>query len=126
MRYLFLATALWHTLAAYYFLFRPQRLLRSLTHEEPVSPVAVDVLRFLGGLNLGYVALAVWGAAQAPLVAWASWVLALANGSQFGLDLLAHHNGRWRRQLLRITLGDGLFTLAHATNLAFLSGYFPG
>ena len=117
MRYLFLATALWHACASYFFLFRPQRILESLTTEVPVSPTARDVLRFLGALNLGYVAVAVAGATQAT-AAGACVVLALANGSQLAVDLYAHRTGRWKPRLAVITLLDGFFTLAFGVCLA--------
>ena len=121
MRYLFLATALWHTCAVYYFLFRPQHVLRLLTNEVPVSPVARDVLRFLGALNLGYVVVAGAGALQATAVAGASLVLALANGSQLALDLYAHRTGRWKQRLVVITLLDGFFTLSYGGYLTYLT-----
>lgn len=119
MRYLFLVTALWHTAAAYYFLLRPGQVLRSLTNEAPVSPIATDVVRFLGGLNLGYAVVAGAGACHATPAAGASLVLALANGSQLALDLYAHRTGRWTRRLVSITLLDGIFTLAYGVCLAF-------
>ena len=118
MRYLFLAAALWHACACYFFLLRPQRLLEALTTEVPVSPIARDVLRFLGAINLGYVAVAVAGAAGATPAAGASLVLALANGSQLAVDLYAHRSGRWKPRLAIITLLDGFFTLAFGIGLA--------
>ena len=121
MRYLFLATALWHGCAAYYFLCRPRYVLESLTTEAPVSPIAVDVLRFLGALNVGYVAVAAAGAGQLAPAVGASGALALANGSQLVMDLFAHRSGRWKQRLGIITLLDGLFTLAYVAYLAYLS-----
>ena len=118
MRYLFLAAALWHTCAAYYFLLRPRQVLRSLTNEAPVSPIAGDVLRFLGALNIGYAAVAAAGAGHATPAAGASLVLALANGSQLAVDLYAHRTGRWKKKLVAITLLDGFFTLAYGGHLA--------
>lgn len=121
MRYLFLATALWHTSAAYFFLLRPQRVLRSLTNEAPVSPIAADVLRFLGALNMGYAVVAGAGACQATPAAGVSLVLALANGSQLAVDLYAHRTGRWKQRLVAITLLDGFFALAYGGYLIYLA-----
>ena len=121
MHYLLIATALWHTLALYYFLLHPQRMLEEFTHERPVSPIARDLMQFLGALNAGYIALAIWAACQPLPLAWVSLVLALANGSQFVVDLLAHRSGRWKTKLLRITLVDGFFMLVYVAQFACLT-----
>ena len=121
MHYVLIATALWHTLAMYYFLLHPQRMLEDFTHERPVSPIARDMMRFLGAFNAGYVALAVWAACQPLPLAWVSLVLALANGSQFGIDVRAHRSGRWKMKLLRITLLDGFFMLVYMAQFVYLT-----
>lgn len=96
-------------------------MLERLTDEVPVSPIAIDVLRFLGALNVGYVVVAVAGAWPATPAAGASVVLAFANGSQLAVDLYAHQSGRWKPQLKAITVLDGFFTLAYAGYLACLA-----
>ena len=44
-------TALWHALATYHFLFFAGRTIRRTTRERPVSPIATEILRFLGAIN---------------------------------------------------------------------------
>ncbi|WP_210521961.1 hypothetical protein [Hymenobacter terricola] len=94
-------------------------MLESLTSEVPVSPIAVDVLRFLGALNIGYVLVAGAGAYGATSAVGASAALGLANGSQFVLDLYAHRSGRWKQRLKGITVLDGLFMLVHGVYLTY-------
>ncbi|RYF73268.1 MAG: hypothetical protein EOO39_10710 [Cytophagaceae bacterium] len=106
---LLIATAVWHTLAMYFFLVHPRQVLKALTNERPVSLIAVDVVRFLGALNGGYVALAGWAAWQPLPLVWVGVVL--ANGSQFIIDLLAHRSVRWTTKLLPVTLIDCAFTV---------------
>ncbi len=118
MRYLLVATALWHSLAMYYFLLRPRQTLEDFTHERPVSPIAKDLMRFLGALNAVYVALAGWAACHLLPIAWVSLILGLANGSQFVIDLAAHKSAHWKMILLRITLLDGFFMLVYIIHFA--------
>jgi len=116
----FVATALWHALAAWHFTLFPERTLKRTTRERPVNPFATELFRFLGGLNL---ALTVLALASLRVPASAQWACALAlmvgNASQFVVDV------RVRRLRLadgamfwQIYIGDGLFTLANALVLA--------
>lgn len=115
-------TALWHLLAAYHFALHPGRTIARYSHERPVSPVAAELIRFLGGLNL---ALAVLGGASFAFPPAALWPFALcffvANLTQAVIDLQAHRKGLTRPAFLRdITLGDGIAT---ALNLGVLGLY---
>lgn len=157
------ATAIWHAMAAYYFIFRTDYMVRCCckraiplastslllwqlkyaTHARPVSEIAKDLFRFLGGINTGFVALALAGLlwsskhSHLPTVYFA---LAVANFSQFAFDVVCHRSGRWVEPLLQnrvykhvsiadsiafhscrwvdrnlapITFGDAAFTLAN-------------
>jgi hypothetical protein len=106
----FLLAALWHAAASFYFLFTTYRMLGSHTFERPVSPVAADMMQFLGAMNLPYVVASLIGAMGPPVLrAPLLLIVALANLSQFARDLVAHASGRWKRRLLFITIVDGAF-----------------
>ena len=51
-----LATAACHAAAAWHFTLFPERTLARTTDERPVSPLAAELFRFLGGMNVGLVA----------------------------------------------------------------------
>ncbi|MFO0748032.1 MAG: hypothetical protein U1F43_20585 [Myxococcota bacterium] len=109
-------TAAWHALAVWHFTATPARTIARTTHERPVSPVAVELLRFLGAFNVGYAALALLAAfvfpASRPL---AFVVLALANVSQAIVDLRVQRLGLARGPMFKqILAGDVVFTIANA------------
>jgi hypothetical protein len=109
---IFISTAIWHFLAAYYFMVNPQNILKSHTFEENISPISVDILRFLGAINVGYFATGVIACFTVEKFFYAL-ILMLANLSQFIFDIFAHLSGRWKKRLLVITIGDGIFSLLH-------------
>ena len=114
-------TALWHAAAAYFFIARTEGMLAVHTHERPVSPVAQDMMRFLGGINTGYAVLAVCGIRQTGVaLAVISGTLAIANLSQFWFDVVAHRSGRWKKRLRFITAGDGMFAVLQGVTTAWL------
>lgn len=123
MMYLFIATAVWHLLAVYFFLIQPTRTLRSFTVDEFVSPLARDLIQFLGALNVGYCLLAAWAALQAAPFLIGNVVLAIANGSQFLMDLSAHRHDVWQKKLLGITIVDGFFMITHGLAFAYITWY---
>ena len=108
-------TALWHGLATWHFGFHPARTLAVTTSERPVSPIAMELFRFLAGLNLALVALALLSLTQPPgarLVAFA--VLALANATQLLLDARVRRLGLAHGALFaQILAGDAVFTAAN-------------
>jgi hypothetical protein len=107
---IFLLEALWHGAASFYFLARTGRMLGAYTNVRPVAPVAIDMMQFLGAMNLPFVVASLIGAAAAPqLRAPLLLTVALANLSQFAKDLHAHSSGRWKRRLMFITVVDGTF-----------------
>jgi len=108
----FLLAALWHGAASFYFLAKAGRMLGAHTFERPVAPVAVDMMQFLGAINLPFVVASLLGAMAPPaLRAPLLLTVSLANLSQFAKDLHAHASGRWKSRLLFITIVDGLFGL---------------
>jgi len=115
---LFMANAVWHGLAVFYFIFKPRGILNKYTHIRPVSEQASDILKFLGAMNSGYFLLAILGFIRSykhnQLRTTDLWVLALGNFSQFVFDLIAHSNGRWKTKLLQITIPDGVFSFLNA------------
>ena len=123
MSYLFIATAVWHSLAAYFFLIQPTRTLRSFTVGEPIAPIAKDLIQFLGAINIGYIILSAWGACQTSPFLIGNAVLSVANGSQFLMDLSAHRHDRWGKKLIGITIVDGFFMVAHGLALIYLTQY---
>lgn len=60
-RLVFSSAFTWHTLAARYFIISPYGILRSLTNVTPISFLTMDVMQYLGGLNIGYAILALQG-----------------------------------------------------------------
>lgn len=105
--------ALWHALAAWHFALFPGRTLARTTRERPVNPIAAELFRFLGGLNLALVGLGV-GACFAPREAQvlAAACLSLANLTQFVQDLRVRRADLARGPFfLQILVGDGLFTV---------------
>lgn len=106
----FLLAALWHGAASFYFLAKAGRMLGAHTFERPVAPVAMDMMQFLGAINLPFVVASLIGATAPPaLRAPLLLTVSLANLSQFAKDLHAHASGRWKSRLLFITIVDGLF-----------------
>lgn len=108
-------TALWHLLAVWHFTFFPERTLARTTRERPVQVVAAELFRFLGGINAGFVVLALASLALPLEARWPAFAaLAVANLSQALVDVrvsrlgLAH--GGFFRQIL---IGDVAFTLAN-------------
>lgn len=78
---------------------------------QPVAPtVAVDAMRFLGAMNSGYALLSgmalVRSVRAGRVRASDAAVLAMANFSQFAMDVVMHRNGLARRALWQITGGD--------------------
>jgi hypothetical protein len=116
-----LSTALWHALAAWHFVVTPARTLARTTRERPVSALAAELFRFLGGLNLACVVLAVGAALSPGAQALAAGALATANLTQLLQDLRVRRLGLARGPMFATILaGDALFTLANALLLAEL------
>lgn len=113
-------TALWHLLAFWHFALFPGRTLALTTRERPVSEVATELLRFLGGLNLAPVALALTSLAMAPAQRWTAFLaLAVANASQLVVDLRVQRLGLARGPFFtQILVGDCFFTAANLLALA--------
>jgi hypothetical protein len=107
---IFLLAAAWHGAASFYFLARTGAMLGAHTYDRPIAPVTIDMMQFLGAINLPFVVASLIGATAAPsLRAPLLLTVALANLSQFAKDLHAHASGRWKRRLLFITVVDGSF-----------------
>ncbi len=105
-------TAIWHLLAFWHFTFHPERTLARTTRERPVNVLATELFRFLGGMNLALVVLALASLALSDAHRWPVFLaLAIANSSQFAVDLrvrrLALAQGAFFAQIL---VGDALFT----------------
>lgn len=109
-------TALWHGLAAWHFGLYPARTIARTTAERPVSPIAVELLRFLGAINLGFVVLAVVAIAPFAEARRAAFVaLAVANLSQAIVDRRVQRLGLARGPMFQqIFVGDVVFTAANA------------
>ena len=110
-------SALWHFLAFWHFALYPERTLARSTKERPVSRISAELFRFLGGMNVGMVVLALAAIALPEEHRWPAFVALMAgNLSQLVIDLrvkrlgLAH--GGFFRQ---VTIGDAFFTLANAS-----------
>jgi hypothetical protein len=109
----FALTAAWHALAAWHFTLFPDRTLRRTTNERPPSVIAVELFRFLGGLNAALAALAILAIVLPGARVAAALVLAIANGSQALQDLRVRRLGLARgRFFAQILVGDALFALA--------------
>lgn len=110
-----LLTALWHALAFWHFTFFPERTLARTTNERPINTIAAELFRFLGGINLALVVLALFSLALSPAERWPAFLsLATANLSQLLVDLrvkrLRLARGPFFTQIL---WGDALFTAAN-------------
>ncbi len=115
----FLSTALWHALAAWHFAVTPARTLARTTSERPVSVLTAELFRFLGGLNLACVVLAVGAVLFPGAEALTAAVLATANLTQMLQDLRVKRMGLAKGPMFTtILVGDALFTLANAAVLA--------
>jgi len=109
----------WRATLAYYFIFRTQSILNKYSNVRPVTEQGQDMMKFLGGINIGYSLLALLGFIRfmkTDLKENSSrtselWVLALANFSQFFYSAVAYKNGRWNRNLLRMTIPDGILAV---------------
>jgi|GEM_PF-3154687 len=115
-----LLTALWHALATWHFLVTPARTLGRTTHERPISPVAVELFRFLGAMNTGFVVLALLAAVVFPEARRLAYVvLMVANASQAVIDLRVQRLGLARGPMFKqIFLGDVVFTIANVVAFA--------
>lgn len=115
-----ISTALWHATAAWHFGLFPARTVARTTSERPVNVLTVELFRFLAGLNVSIVVLALAAVFLDPSQRWAVYLsLCVANASQFLADL------RMRRLKLvhgamftQILWGDAFFTLANAFAMA--------
>jgi hypothetical protein len=115
----FVSTAVWHGLATWHFVIYPGRTLARTTHERPVSVLASELFRFLGGLNLACLVLAIGAALSRGAQPLAAGVLATANLTQALQDLRVRHLGLARGPMfVTILAGDVLFTLLNALVLA--------
>jgi hypothetical protein len=105
-------TALWHALAFWHFTFYPERTLARTTAERPISPIAVELFRFLGALNASLVALPLLALALPDSARWPIHItLAVANASQALIDLRVQRLGLARGPMFtQILWGDTLFT----------------
>lgn len=110
-----LTTALWHGLAVWHFVGFPARTLGRSTRERPISVIATELFRFLGGLNLALVVLALCALALEPAARWPVFVaLAVANLSQALQDVRVQRMGLARgRFFQQILVGDFVFTGAN-------------
>ena len=109
-KFAFGLAAIWHTMAVVYFLGLPFRMLGSHARERPVSPVAVDMMQFLGAINFAILMACGLGMVGSPdVIEGMLVVVGVANLSQFLKDLHAHASGRWRRRLAIITTIDAFF-----------------
>lgn len=115
-----LTTALWHATAAWHFGLYPARTVARTTSERPVNVLTVELFRFLAGLNVAVVVLAVAAIWMEPSQRWPVFLsLCVANASQFLADV------RMRRLRLvhgpmftQILWGDAFFTLANGVAMA--------
>jgi hypothetical protein len=114
-----LATALWHALATWHFLVTPARTLARTTRERPVSPIAVELFRFLGAMNAAFIVLAVLAASAYPEGRRLAFVvLAAANLSQALVDVRVQRLGLARGAMFKqIFFGDVVFTVANVVAL---------
>lgn len=111
-----LLTAPWHFLAFWHFTFHPTRTLARISKERPVSPAGAEAVRFLGGINAGFVVLALATIALPQAMRWpALLALTAANLSQLVVDLRALRLGLAQGSYFRqIVVGDAIFTVANA------------
>jgi hypothetical protein len=115
------STAVWHALAAWHFAFFPQRTLERTTRERPVSPVACELFRFLGAINVGFVVLALAAIARPEARPVAYVALAVANFSQFVVDLRVQRMTLAKGPMFKqILVGDSVFTLLNVGALVLL------
>lgn len=116
----------WHLAAVWHFLGFPERTLARTTSVRPTPPLAAELLRFLGGMNLGFVVLA-WSALLAADRAPALAALATANASQLAVDLRVRRLGLARGPMFaQIVAGDAAFTVACAAALLAQAPSVPG
>lgn len=115
-----IATALWHFAAVLDSLFYPARTLARSTSERPVNRIAVELFRFLGGINVAFTVLALAtlrlnGPARGP----ALLALSVANASQFLVDLRVKRLGLVHGTMFHQILvgGDGVFTVLNLVAL---------
>jgi hypothetical protein len=110
----FVATAVWHALAAWHFILYPQRTLKRTTAERPPHALATELLRFLGGLNLALAFLGVAACFSPGATLLVAVTLAIANASQVAEDVRVHRGGVASGPfLMQIFVGDTVFTLAN-------------
>ncbi len=115
-------TAVWHGLATWHFLITPARTLGRTTRERPISPIAIELFRFLGAMNTGFIALALLAAALPAARPVTFIVLAIANASQAIVDLRVQRLGLAHGPMFQqIFVGDVVFTLANLAALALES-----
>jgi hypothetical protein len=107
-------TAIWHGLATWHFLVTPARTLGRTTRERPISPIAVELFRFLGAMNTGFIVLAVLAVAFPAARPVTYLALAVANASQAIVDLRVQRLGLAQGPMFKqIFVGDVVFTLAN-------------
>eukprot|EP00698_Gefionella_okellyi_P002727 TRINITY_DN12598_c0_g1_i1.p1 TRINITY_DN12598_c0_g1~~TRINITY_DN12598_c0_g1_i1.p1 ORF type:complete len:159 (-),score=20.15 TRINITY_DN12598_c0_g1_i1:322-756(-) len=104
---------LWHASACWLFMLRTRGMLRRFTRSAGPNPLAEDVVKFLGGLNMSLVLVALVALrSRSERLRDLYTILAVANWSQFFWDIIAHRSGRFKYRFAQITVIDGLFGLA--------------
>lgn len=113
---LLVANLVWHGLAVYWFAFRTEHLIATMTFERPVAPMAIRAMIFLGALNA---AVLLPGLVALFVLVQPTWLIpsfyTATNLSQFAYDLVIHRAGVTRPVFVRtILLGDGVFAVLNA------------
>ena len=99
----------WHSLAVELFIFRPKYMMENYLKADFQSKVSIDIIRFVGGLNTGYVVLALVGIFVSELRHPGVFMaFAFATLSQFVFDIKAHKEGKVTSLFNKITYGDGI------------------
>ena len=109
-------TSLWHFLAFWHFTLHPARTLARISKERPISAIATEAVRFLGGINAGFVVLGLAALALPAGTRWPALVaLCVANLSQLVVDLRVRRLGLAHGPyFMQILIGDAVFTVANA------------
>ena len=119
-RSIFTCSLVWNSVLAHQMILNPFGSVRLLSHIRPVTFLTGEIVQWMGGLRLGYAALALQALVSGS-ASQSSFAFAFLGITQFLIGLSSWHKGRWYSSRLLIFLLAET-TLAAGHLLHYLEG----
>lgn len=112
-RTIFTCSFVWNTLLAHQMIINPFDSMRLLSHIRPVSFVTAEIVQWMGGLRMGYVALSLQSLVSGS-ASEASFTFAFLGITQLLIGLSSWHRGRWySSRLILFLLAESSLAAGH-------------